>query len=276
MKKRIVFILLFFILCFYLVWFFVVGQMHSASDFYLSIDGNDMTLQDAIDNDLFVEEHTYTEPSFVPNPGHTVDEIWISIDDGEMTLQDALETGYPLKLDSSFSGYSSTDSAPDVYHLASEIELDSEESFQDLINSGELSCVSNLGDDCGECGGEILCDGSCSVSTPSNYGDSCYPPGVVKDCYDPGTINCDGNCEGYSCKGTNLEHYKYCDGGSLLKSSKQGSLSGCKDWCIGNGNSGNCCMYDSNKVYYGNCQLTSGDPEDTGVYGLYAGRVCKC
>jgi hypothetical protein len=55
------------------------------------------------------------------------------------------------------------------------------------------SCDPGVGGSCGDCGGTILCNGSCSISTPSNLGDSC-----TTDCIATGIINCSGECEGSS------------------------------------------------------------------------------
>lgn len=48
------------------------------------------------------------------------------------------------------------------------------------------ACVTAMGAACGSCGGTVQCDGSCSQSTPANYGQACGRCG--------GTIQCDGQC----------------------------------------------------------------------------------
>jgi|TARA_Y100000034_G_C6883259_1_gene405082 hypothetical protein len=53
-------------------------------------------------------------------------------------------------------------------------------------------CDINQGQSCGSCGGKIQCDGSCSVSLPTNFGDSCSSG--TGECRRTGTIKCDGSC----------------------------------------------------------------------------------
>lgn len=71
-------------------------------------------------------------------------------------------------------------------------------------------CHKDLGDSCGSCGGVVLCDGSCSISTPSNYNQYCG----ATSCINAGTIDCNGNCAGASYKtdgtscGTNVICYQ--------------------------------------------------------------------
>src|SRR6266700_7504271 len=50
----------------------------------------------------------------------------------------------------------------------------------------DASCSPFVATPCGACGGTIRCDGSCSVSTPTNLGTSCG------SC--SGHIQCDGTC----------------------------------------------------------------------------------
>jgi hypothetical protein len=49
-----------------------------------------------------------------------------------------------------------------------------------------VATPSNFGQSCGSCGGAVQCDGSCSIATPPNYGQACGACG--------GTIQCDGSC----------------------------------------------------------------------------------
>ena len=51
-------------------------------------------------------------------------------------------------------------------------------------------CVPEQGQDCGSCGGTIKCDGTCSIPTPTNFGQECN----CAPCGCGGSILCDGAC----------------------------------------------------------------------------------
>jgi hypothetical protein len=48
------------------------------------------------------------------------------------------------------------------------------------------SCSASMGSTCGNCGGIVKCDGTCSFDNPMNYGKACGSCG--------GTVKCDGTC----------------------------------------------------------------------------------
>jgi hypothetical protein len=65
----------------------------------------------------------------------------------------------------------------------------------DLVMSPDLAmpdlepaCSASTGQNCGSCGGVVLCDGSCSITTPPNLGQACGDPACG------GTVRCDGTC----------------------------------------------------------------------------------
>jgi len=72
---------------------------HNPSEILVTIDGYKMTLQEAIDHDVFIYGATQSYTTEVPNPGHIVDEIWVSVNGNETTLQDAIST---IKYDDRF------------------------------------------------------------------------------------------------------------------------------------------------------------------------------
>ncbi|MDD5699812.1 MAG: hypothetical protein PHH00_01305 [Candidatus Nanoarchaeia archaeon] len=165
---------------------------HPASSFALKIDGTDRTLAYAITNSLLKGTHTYAAPSSssIPNPGHNAGLIWVSVNGVEKTLLNSLSTPNGLCGNSVTASYKSAP-ASGAYHLASGIEVTSLKSLQNAIDSGDFCCAS-YGTPCGSCGGITLCDGTCSVATPSNFGQSC-----TTSCGTVGKIKCDGSCFGY-------------------------------------------------------------------------------
>ena len=65
---------------------------HGGDIISISIDGSEMTLQKAIDDDLFLNLPKSSSSSSVSNPGHGANQIWVSVDGVEKTLQDAIST----------------------------------------------------------------------------------------------------------------------------------------------------------------------------------------
>lgn len=53
-------------------------------------------------------------------------------------------------------------------------------------------CSADMDKSCGSCGGKIKCDGSCSASTPSDFGKLCN----CGECGCGGAINCQDSCSG--------------------------------------------------------------------------------
>tara|TARA_B100001971_G_scaffold125192_1_gene115274 strand:+ start:943 stop:2109 length:1167 start_codon:yes stop_codon:yes gene_type:complete len=53
-------------------------------------------------------------------------------------------------------------------------------------------CDSQQGKSCGSCGGKVQCDGSCNLSPPGNFGNSCSKG--TGECRRTGTIKCNGQC----------------------------------------------------------------------------------
>ncbi len=114
---------------------------HSADDIWVSIDSYEMTLQSAIDNNMFIGLPKISQPynQSIPDPGHSANEIWVSVNGDEKTLQEAIFSPDGL------CGSSTTTSYPNDInpgHLASEIEVSgSDRSFQDTIDTGELVSI---------------------------------------------------------------------------------------------------------------------------------------
>jgi hypothetical protein len=124
-----------------------------------------MTLQEAIDNDVFISGATQSYTTEIPNPGHSVDEIWISVNGNEMILQDALSISDGLCGSPPTTPYTNS---INLGQFASEIEVSPNISFQDAIDNGDFCCIpetcASLGYNCGiaddGCGGTLSC-GSC-------------------------------------------------------------------------------------------------------------------
>jgi len=60
------------------------------------------------------------------------------------------------------------------------------------LNVNMNCCDVRQGQSCGSCGGRIQCNGACSISTPSNFGNSCSKG--IGECRRTGTIQCSGAC----------------------------------------------------------------------------------
>jgi hypothetical protein len=72
---------------------------------------------------------------------------------------------------------------------------------------GKCQCVANIDQQCGDCGGKVLCDGSCSKADHPDTGKSCGCGGTTKcdgSCSKPNDPNTGKSC---GCGGTTL-----CDG----------------------------------------------------------------
>ena len=155
---------------------------HDSDNILITVDGFSMTLQEAINNNVFISGATQSSTTEIPNPGHSANKVWVSVNGVETTLQDAIST-IGLCGNSSNPYIDSTS----LGQFANEIEISPGTSLQDAINSGEFCCAPNTGS---SCGGSI--------------------------CVNPGTVMCDGTCVGTSPKnnrGTDCEGvYKACDG----------------------------------------------------------------
>lgn len=109
---------------------------HSSDEILITVDGYTMTLQEAIDNNVFVDGATQSYTTEMLNPGHNANEIWISINGNEMTLQSALSITKDLcGEDSPSSSYIYT---INMGQFADEIEISPEKSLQDAINTGDF------------------------------------------------------------------------------------------------------------------------------------------
>jgi len=150
---------------------------HSPNEVLVTVDGYTMTLQNATDNNVFIDGATQSFTTEIPSSGHNFSEIWISIDGNEKTLQDALSISNDL-CGSFTTSYSSAPSSL-AYHFASEIEISPGTSLQDAIDKGDFcsSCVPDCNvdcqpDGCGEmcpCLGYILIPGNAEIGTSDFY-----------------------------------------------------------------------------------------------------------
>ena len=127
-----------------------------------------------------------------------------------MSLLQALQRRKVLRKSGFLNYISIPNDQSKAYHQATKINLSSGKTFQQAINDGDFACYVEQGRSCGSCGGRIKCDGTCSVSTPNNYGRSCGG----NSCTNSGRIRCSGSCGGTSYKpsGTSCGTNKECDG----------------------------------------------------------------
>ena len=176
MKKRLViFSLLTLILVLSIFLINAEGGTHAGSIVKINIGGKIKTLDSVSGEDLKgTAEYYYSGVNYMDNPGHNAAQIWVKVGNKQNTLLNALKSG-PNGLCPGKSLVSSSSNRPAVYHLASEIDLDSGKTLQKAIDDGDFCCA-------------------------SNFGNSCYPSGVDESCTNPGTYNCDGECVGYSFK----------------------------------------------------------------------------
>ena len=134
-----------------------------------------------------------------------------------MSLLQALQRRKVLRKSGFLNYISIPNDQSKAYHQATKINLSSGKTFQQAINDGDFACYVEQGRSCGSCGGRIKCDGTCSVSTPNNYGRSCGG----NSCTNSGRIRCSGSCGGTSYKpsGTSCGTNKECDGSGSCVSS---------------------------------------------------------
>jgi hypothetical protein len=143
-----------------------VSAQHSASEVQISVSGNSMSLQSAINNGYFkTASYTYASPA--TTLGHSTTQIWISIKGVEKTLSSALSNAYGLCSSGSVTRYYSS-AIPNPSHLGTDIILSSGKTLQKAIDDGDFCCIPRTcGDDkCGSydngCSGTINC-GSCTA-----------------------------------------------------------------------------------------------------------------
>ncbi len=109
---------------------------HSSDEILVIVEGYTMTLEEAIDNNVFIDGATQSYTTEVPNPGHNANEIWISVNGNEMTLQSAIAiTNNLCGEDSPSSLYAY---AINTGQFADEIEVSPGKSLQDAINTGDF------------------------------------------------------------------------------------------------------------------------------------------
>jgi len=163
------------------------NKWHSGDQIKILIDTSEITLQNAIDQNLFLGSHIYNLFDSVPDPGHNASEIWVSVKDGEMSLLDGLSSANKLcpatPIETEYTGPSDKSNA---YHYATEIEINATSSLQDAINSGQF-CYNYLwkNSSWGTC--SVPCSGGtqtrtvwCERNDGTHVSDSyCIPPKPV-------------------------------------------------------------------------------------------------
>jgi hypothetical protein len=160
---------------------------HDSDNIFIQVDGYSMTLQEAIDNNVFKNgaDESYTE-DFV-NPGHRGSSVWISVNLEEMTLQRAILEGKLCGGEEILESYSNV---LEYCQFGDEIELDSGKSLQEAIDNGDF------------CYEEILYSylwytgpwGPC-IDNPYDYNLDCVQTRVVYCKRDDGQQVPDGYCD---------------------------------------------------------------------------------
>lgn len=210
------------------------GSWHSASNILISIDGVEMTLQDAIVNGSLIGLPKSGASVVFPNPGHNADAVLVSVDGVEKTLQEVINF-------SNLCGSVAIDSYSQAIlsgHYANEIEVvvnGTQFSFQDLIDQGFFCCGSGNYTGCYDddvysldlCGKPIGLLTSCSQPC-EDYGkyycQDKRTPRRDRTCYDTG-------CSSGSCfSNSYIDSDKYtCSGSNVCVS---GSCVNCNNFCV--------------------------------------------
>tara|TARA_Y100000034_G_C6876321_1_gene400836 strand:+ start:785 stop:1747 length:963 start_codon:yes stop_codon:yes gene_type:complete len=148
-------------------------QWHSEDKIYVSINGSEGTLQQAIDNNLLkgpsISAGNLSSP--ISNPGHDFNYIWVSINGDEETLKNSLSTGL-CGISSPTTSYSS---GVVVGHFATEIEItvgNETKSLQDAINDGGLAKINGNWSNWGNCS-EGVKTRTCTNPSPFCGGTEC-------------------------------------------------------------------------------------------------------
>jgi len=157
----------------------------SSEEILVTVNGYVMTLQEAIDNNVFIDGATQSYTTEVPNPGHTADMILVTVDGYAMTFKQAVDNNvltYGATRDYTteiLGGHSST---------AIEVSIDgSMMSLQEAIDlkyfcAPDCSCIATtcvgstcIDSNCGQtCDGTLLPDCSCIATTC--VGSTCTDP----------------------------------------------------------------------------------------------------
>ena len=161
----------------------------------------------------------------------------------------------------------------------------------------QQSTYGQYGQSCGLCGGTIKCDGTCSIPTPSNYGQPCGNQGTIQ-CDGTCSRPCDsrqgqacGNCGTYDCLGNCInqglcfvgqtQNLGNCGNCGILQQTCQGNCQYAPAQCI---NQGPCsagqtsCSGDTTQVCGSNCQWQTGQNCNTqdGWYGGGNTQTATC
>ncbi len=204
------------------------GAWHDSSDILVTVDGYTMTLQKAVDEDVFIDGATQSYTSEILAGHNSADEIFVSVDGVDMSLQYAISTSL-CGISSPSSSYTS---GINLGHSADNILVSvggSEMSLQVAINSGELVSVDGVWGgswvNVGSCGTYVackqrqqqqtcvgaICGGTCSGAYPEQDIDCGLVDGGWSD-WSCGT--CPAACGGtyYYCERTCTNPAPTCDG----------------------------------------------------------------
>jgi len=192
--------------------------LHKAADFQMEVSGNPMTLQEAIDSGYMEGiASSYASSALTLMGEHSASQVWVNVNGVEESLLTALYSANGLCATEAYSTYESPE-IPNPGHVAADIGLNSEKTFQEAINDGDFceclpgtqkTCINALNTVCTRYADYITCDdkGICNVTCNSEgLWPSCTIESYVArgtSCSSDGWHSCNGTgvCEGWSGTG---------------------------------------------------------------------------
>ena len=185
---------------------------HTADQFWINVDGTDMTLQYAIDVYDLSRDLEYKESSNVFHR-HDINEIWVETGySGYKTLLEALQS-------KNFEDNTTTTLSDKLfYHNANEILLSDGRNLRDALNSKSIGCFDDFNNNV-VCNvnlcikGMVQCNGDCEGTIPEPVGTPCEGSNI---CDGAGSCGCISQAS-YSCSDNDIYWYDSCEVRGLLK-----------------------------------------------------------
>ncbi len=155
---------------------------HGGNNVLVSVNGFNMTLQEAIDGGFLVDQGSVPSTSGITSisTGHSSENVWVSVDGDERTLQNAINT-----IGLCGSGSSSYSSSISLGHSADDILVSingDEKTLQAAINSGEFCCVPDCSCAATTCVGSTCTDPVCGTTCAGTKADSTWTPATSTVC----------------------------------------------------------------------------------------------
>jgi hypothetical protein len=186
----------------------LIEPYHESKEVLISIDGFNMTLSEAIENDYFIDKTKFPTSNGITNlrTAHKGENILVEVEGIESSLQNAIDTSALCSLTS--HSYESDKLNPGHFATKIEVSVDGKEvSLQDAIDTGKFcSCIDgiqNQGEEEIDCGGPCVACGTCDdgIQNQDEMGVDCG--GVCPACpsctdgiqnQDETGIDCGGSC----------------------------------------------------------------------------------